>query len=746
MNKFDKILGEYREKDINDGSTAGQVPFWNGIGLAYPETSELVWDDVNKNLGIGTSTPLSRIHLEDSKASLLYAKRTDFFDFVQYRRNAGTWVDITAEAGTSQGTVSGDVLDAIGDTFIIGKANKFSDIYIDVGTARSATGTFIWEYSLGSNSWSELTVTDGTNYLLNDGVVSFTPPVDWATDSQNSSAQLYFVRLRVDSGTFSTEPTVFLVVPNNGQSVVEIYANGGDILPAFSINRNGNVSVGLSPTSTNTNRFYVLGTAQISQSLTLGSGLTVNAGGGYAHSVGSSLVANSDATALIPNQNSPVARFTSRAWNGSASRLNAMDIYVNPDSEPVTAGRMAFKNTTIDGIADASELMNLDSNGRLNILGRAQATDDMFDRVFQYVGTTWTDITLSVSSFGLTTGDVLNVVNDFVYIGKEDQFSEMYFDFGTIMSSGTSRLWQYWDGSTWATLVVTDGTSNWANDGSATFTPPVDWAKGTVNNVTDLYWVRVGTVSGTFTVEPTLRVLLPNTMAITKEVLSNNMFDGTTGWIATGDYAYTINDYTFTYSSGVGTLRQAKENFNSPLEPNTWYRFRYTVGVAAPTGTLSWIGEEIAIGKTYFTGSTTEVDVFFKTNANPGDFVIYTTATTTSGFRLDNVYLKKLENGRLYTSGDIRCDGVFRGNGTKGIKINSAGNVGIGTETPSEKLHIEGAITQGNLSADPDDPDDGKTVQWVSDGTGAGDPGDVMMKINVGGTVKTITLVDYSEV
>ena len=48
------------------------------------------------------------------------------------------------------------------------------------------------------------------------------------------------------------------------------------------------------------------------------------------------------------------------------------------------------------------------------------------------------------------------------------------------------------------------------------------------------------------------------------------------------------------------------------------------------------------------------------------------------------------------------------------------------------------------LSADPPDPDPGQAVEWLSDGTQTGDAGDKMMKINVGGTVKTITLVDYS--
>lgn len=110
------------------------------------------------------------------------------------------------------------------------------------------------------------------------------------------------------------------------------------------------------------------------------------------------------------------------------------------------------------------------------------------------------------------------------------------------------------------------------------------------------------------------------------------------------------------------------------------------------------------------------------------------------------------------------------------------GCMGIGTISPSAKIHIitgaaatkgalikgsasqtanllecqnsagtevfgvgpGGEVTQNELSADPADPDEGSFVTWMSDGTGSGDDGDIMMKITAGGSTKTTTLVDFS--
>jgi len=50
---------------VEEGTAQGQMMFWDNTKRewVHTETSELVWDDVNKRLGIGTSTPLSKLHV-----------------------------------------------------------------------------------------------------------------------------------------------------------------------------------------------------------------------------------------------------------------------------------------------------------------------------------------------------------------------------------------------------------------------------------------------------------------------------------------------------------------------------------------------------------------------------------------------------------------------------------------------------------------------------------------------------------
>lgn len=59
---------------------------------------------------------------------------------------------------------------------------------------------------------------------------------------------------------------------------------------------------------------------------------------------------------------------------------------------------------------------------------------------------------------------------------------------------------------------------------------------------------------------------------------------------------------------------------------------------------------------------------------------------------------------------------------------------------------VGAALNIRELSADPADPPEGTFTTWMSDGAGAGDDGDIMVKITAGGVTKTATLIDFSAV
>lgn len=70
--------------------------------------------------------------------------------------------------------------------------------------------------------------------------------------------------------------------------------------------------------------------------------------------------------------------------------------------------------------------------------------------------------------------------------------------------------------------------------------------------------------------------------------------------------------------------------------------------------------------------------------------------------------------------------------------LDASGFQGSGDLLVFERLFFQ------ERSSDPDDPPEGMTVIWMSDGTGSGDDGDIMAKVTAGGSTGTATIVDKS--
>ncbi|MBU4232364.1 MAG: hypothetical protein KKF43_07515 [Proteobacteria bacterium] len=109
------------------------------------------------------------------------------------------------------------------------------------------------------------------------------------------------------------------------------------------------------------------------------------------------------------------------------------------------------------------------------------------DKVFLYNGAAFVDHSAEADTEAGTPFDAMTDANDFLYLGKVTRFKELYANLA-VAGSYTGLVWEYWDGDEWKALVTSGAGDGLDSDGAITFTPPVDWAKTTVNSHS-LYWI-----------------------------------------------------------------------------------------------------------------------------------------------------------------------------------------------------------------------------------------------------------------
>jgi len=150
------------------------------------------------------------------------------------------------------------------------------------------------------------------------------------------------------------------------------------------------------------------------------------------------------------------------------------------------------------------------------------------------------------------------------------------------------------------------------------------------------------------------------------EVLTNPNLTSGTSWDRTGDMAYNSNNFTYTHSSGVGTLFTTAA-FATAAKANRWYKLVYTTSTVT-TGCTAYIKEGEFTAKRIYIGLVAGTyTVFIKSAASaPTVFKIYVTSTA-GNFTIDTFSLMEVQ------SGNIIANGKFTGGGTSGLAIDSAG-------------------------------------------------------------------------
>ena len=158
------------------------------------------------------------------------------------------------------------------------------------------------------------------------------------------------------------------------------------------------------------------------------------------------------------------------------------------------------------------------------------------DKVFLYNGAAFVDHSAEADTEAGTPFDAMIDANDFLYLGKATRFKELYANLA-VTGSYTGLVWEYWDGDEWKALVTSGAGDGLDADGPITFTPPVDWAKTTVNSQ-NLYWIRASATA--VTTPATVNCIRQNCVVNTDYVLDAGLageegrLPGRIGRLATG--------------------------------------------------------------------------------------------------------------------------------------------------------------------------------------------------------------------
>lgn len=205
------------------------------------------------------------------------------------------------------------------------------------------------------------------------------------------------------------------------------------------------------------------------------------------------------------------------------------------------------------------------------IINKGEATSEqvsVFDTVYKYNDSTYTDLTTEASTEQGTEFDFLETSLDYFYFGSSSVFSGIKFE---LFRYGIDYdlMIEYYNGSSWVELEFTDTTLQITKDGLISWTVPEDWAQ--YNHPYDSinkYYIRIS--SSTPITIAKIYYIVPADSVIGLLTLSNDEIQNETwAWCTYGTDIYVTipNSGNYNYV-GISYIREEDDYVDSVNKQN----------------------------------------------------------------------------------------------------------------------------------------------------------------------------------
>lgn len=258
------------------------------------------------------------------------------------------------------------------------------------------------------------------------------------------------------------------------------------------------------------------------------------------------------------------------------------------------------------------------------IINKGLATSEsasIFDKVFLYDGSSYIDDTTEAGTELGTEFDLMDAVDNFLYVGSDAVFHGIKFELKNKGSNYALKVEYYAGSSGWVELTdsgfdLTDNTSDLISNGSITWNTSVDatWDTVAVNSQTK-YWIRISTTTIPAVVAKSYYTVPTSSVIGLLSLSSAQVLNEEWSWCSyNGSIYITIRNTGNSYNEGsyyIASASSTNNKLNFFVYSNAitinYENSTYAPGLAEHADNAAAVTAGLTVGNLYRTGDVVKV-------------------------------------------------------------------------------------------------------------------------------------------